>query len=361
MTGAAILVVTTVHAADDTRIRERLIRSLESVGSITYATREPGPTDRSGIVWVPLRGGRFSRNLNALRLMLDKKWRLVILHDPETIPAGALTHLMRHRPIVFDVHEDLPAQVVNKEWAPIWARPILRWLAKILYALAQRSLVLTLAEPGYQVLFTGDRHPVFPNYPRTTAYPDAEASGDGSAVYLGDLTRSRGIEDALIACGAVGVPLTAVGRVNEDFAKVLRNQARSAEVTLTLTGRLPSPEALRTAGEASVGLSPLRDIANYRNSLPTKTLEYLAMGVPVVATDLPGTREVLSGLEAVWLVPPQDPEAMAQAITEASRAEAKEAALSQVGLVRERFQWPETEVRKFYLDLVGRSETPTPS
>ncbi len=130
MTEAAILVVTTVHSADDTRIRERLIRSLEGVGSITYATREPGPTDRSGLDWVPLSGGRFRRNLRALRLILGTKWRLVILHDPETIPAGALAHFLRHRPIVFDVHEDLPAQVVNKEWAPTWTRPILRWVAK---------------------------------------------------------------------------------------------------------------------------------------------------------------------------------------------------------------------------------------
>jgi len=293
--------------------------------------------------------------------MLDKRWRLVILHDPETIPAGAFAHFLRHRPVVFDVHEDLPSQVVNKVWAPTWARPILRSVAKMLYALADKSLVLTLAEPGYERLFSGRRHSVFPNYPRTVTYPDAVKAGDGSAVYLGDLTRTRGIEDALTACGAAGVAMTAVGRVDDDFARSLRDQAHVAGVALTLTGRIPNPEALRTVGKASLGLSPLRDIANYRSSLPTKTLEYLAMGVPVVATDLPGTREVLDGLDAVWLVPPEDPGAMAQAITEASRNEAKNAAMAQVDFVRKRFQWPEIEVRKFYRGLVGQSETPDPS
>jgi glycosyltransferase involved in cell wall biosynthesis len=132
-------------------------------------------------------------------------------------------------------------------------------------------------------------------------------------------------------------------------------------VALTLAGRLPNPEALRIVGEASVGLSPLRDISNYRHSLPTKTLEYLALGVPVVATDLPGTRAVLGDLDAVWLVPPQDPSAMAKAITEASAREAKAAALVQTTVVRQRFQWPEAEVRSFYLALLGRSESPNPS
>ncbi len=145
------------------------------------------------------------------------------------------------------------------------------------------------------------------------------------------------------------------------WATALRDQAQTAGVALTLTGRVPNPEALRTVSKASVGLSPLRDIANYRSSLPTKTLEYLAMGVPVVATDLPGTRAVLGDLDAVWLVPPQDPQAMAKAITEASRGEAKAAAMAQIDMVRERFQWPEAEIRKFYLGLVGRSETQDPS
>lgn len=360
MREAAILVVTTVHAADDTRIRERLIRSLEGVGAITYATREPGPTDRSGLEWAPLPGRRLRRNLRAMRMILDKQWRVVILHDPETIPAGALARLIRHRPIVFDVHEDLPAQIANKEWVPAWAKPPFRLLARVLYWLAERTLLVTLAEPGYRRLFQSD-HPVFVNHPRTSGYPEPVITGDGSAVYIGDLTRARGIEDALAACELAGVDLTAVGRVDDSLAALLLGRADSGDVALNLTGRLPNPSALSLAAEASVGLSPLRDIENYRNSLPTKTLEYLALGIPVVATDLPGSRSVLGELDAVWLVPPGDVEAMAKAIGEAATEEAKRAALAQVDLVRERFRWPEEEVRSFYLALAGQLESPAPS
>jgi glycosyltransferase involved in cell wall biosynthesis len=360
MTEVAILVVTTVHAADDTRIRERLIRSLEGVGAITYATRVPGPADRSGLDWVPLPGGRLARNLKAMRMMLDKKWRLVILHDPETIPAGVLARLIRRRPVVFDVHEDLAAQIVNKEWVPLRAKSVFRWLARVLYRMAERTLLLTLAEPSYRTLF-GRPHPVFANYPRTSVYPDPVPSGNGSAVYLGDVTRVRGVEDALLACGLSGRSLTAVGRVDHQLAATLQSRAAARGTALTLTGRLPNPHALRLVAAASVGLSPLRDVENYRNSLPTKTLEYLAMGVPVVASDLPGTRTALGDLEAVWLVPPGDTKAMAEAIGEASTAEAKAAAMAQVGAVRDRFRWPEEEVRAFYLALLGRSENRAPN
>ena len=360
MTEPAILVLTTVHQPDDTRIRERLIRSLESLGSVTYAGRDPGPSDRSGLVWVPLVGGRFRRNLGALRLLLSRRWDIAVLHDPETIPAGVLARKLRGTSVVFDVHEDLPAQIGSKDWIPRWAEPLFRRAARALYKMAERRLSLTLAEPGYARILERD-HPVFPNFPRSDHFPDPHRTGDGTAVYVGDVTRQRGIEDALAACGQIDVHLVVVGRVIDALAGSLRRMASDRGLGLTITGPLPNPEAMARASLASVGLSPLRAHDNYRSSLPTKTLEYLALGVPVVATDLPGTRAVLEGLGAVWLVPPGDLPAMASAIEEAARPEAKTVAVEQAAEVRDRFRWPEAEVRSFYSDLLQQRETPAPS
>jgi glycosyltransferase involved in cell wall biosynthesis len=360
MTGPAILILTTVHQPDDTRIRERLIRSLQGLGDITYASREPGPSDRSGFTWVPLSGGRLRRNLRAVRLLAGRRWNLVILHDPETIPAGALGRRLRGATVVFDVHEDLTAQIEYKDWIPRWARPMFRLLARRLHAMAERRLILTLAEPGYGRLFTRE-HPVFPNHPRSEEYPDPRPTGDGRAIYVGDVTRARGAEDALAACGAVDVHLLFVGRIDDGLADILRRVAAHQGLGLTITGPMSNPEAMERVSSSSVGLSPLRDVGNYRDSLPTKTLEYLALGVPVVATDLPGTRSVLAGLDAVWLVPPGDPAAMASAITEAIRPEAKRAAVEQAPRIREGFRWPDAEVRSFYADLLGTRESPNPN
>jgi glycosyltransferase involved in cell wall biosynthesis len=280
--------------------------------------------------------------------MMRRGWSLVVLHDPETIPAGVLTRLIRRRPVVFDVHEDLESQIRYKQWAPWWSKPALRLVARGLYRLAERGMRLTLAEPGYQRLFRST-HPVFPNFPRSDGYPEPLAAGDGSAIYLGDVTRARGVFDAAEACTHAGVPLRVVGRVESELDEELVGIG-GGEVTLT--GPKPNPEALALVAKASVGLSPLKDVGNYRDSLPTKTLEYLAMGVPVVATDLPGTSSALDGLAAVWLVTPGDVEAMGKAIEDAVRPEAKAVAVSQASEVRRRFRWPEDEVRAFYLGLI---------
>lgn len=354
MTGPEILVLTTVHASDDTRIRERLIRSLGGLGRISYATRAPAPADPSGLDWLSLRGGRARRNAGALRLLMSRRFDLVILHDPETIPAGVLAHLFRSATIVFDVHEDLAGQIESKERIPDWAKPILRGLARAFYRLADKFLILTLAEAGYERLFRLP-HVVFPNYPRSASFPPIRPDADGFAIYVGDVTRARGLEDAARACVEADVPLVAVGRFDPSLGESLRR----IDPSIRLTGRLPNPEAIDLVSRASVGLSPLRDEPNYRSSLPTKVLEYLAMGVPVVATDLPGTREILADLEGTVLTPPGDVPAMAAAIDRAVKL--RHHAGQQSSDIRRRYQWPEAEVRDFYTDLLSPGESPDPS
>lgn len=348
-----ILVVTTVHDPDDTRIRERLIRCLSSEFEVLYATKRPGPTDAGGLHWIPLTGGRLSRNIRALSLLLRPGWDVAVVHDPELVPSAAMARLVRRHPVVFDVHEDLVAQIASKDWIPVWAKPVARLLGKILYRLAERALVVTLAETGYEGLFR-DEHPVFPNYPYLRTPAEPSQSGDGSAIYVGDVKEARGLGDAVVAASRAGVPLRIIGRASAEYVDTLSALAAEHGGEVAFLGKLPNPEAMRRVASASVGLSPLRAMPNYVQSLPTKVIEYLVMGVPVVATDLPGTREPLTGLDAVKLTPPGDLDAMAKAIATSIGPEMKTAAVAQAVGVRQRFAWPEEEIRGFYRALVAQ-------
>ena len=345
-----VLVITTVHTPDDTRIRERLIRTLSQTWNVIYGAPLPGPTDISGLSWLPLRGGRLRRGFEAFRLLLREKWDVAVVHDPELIPAAVIARLIRRRPVIFDVHEDLSAQVATKSWVPILLRIPTRWLARALFRLAEAWLTVTLAETGYRKLFR-KAHVVFPNYPHFANWPEPVRKGNGRAVYVGDVQEARGILEAIEACGRSGTPLSVIGPTSIDFENRMHRAAQESDAELRLEGRLANPEAVDRIGQASVGLSPLRPLPNYIHSLPTKTLEYLAMGIPVVATDLPGTREALGGLDAVWLVPPGDAVAMGIAIDEAASSNAKEAAYAQAGTVREKYAWPHDEVEEFYLSV----------
>lgn len=348
-----ILVVTTVHSPDDTRIRDRLIRTLAGSWEVVYACRAPGPSDTEGLSWVPLGGSRPLRNLKALIALLGSSWDVAVVHDPELVPAAVLARVVRRRPVVLDVHEDLAAQIETKSWIPRWLKPAARQLARTLYLLAEKGVTLTLAEPSYRRLFQRD-HPVFPNYPNYENWPESRGAGDRFAVYLGDIQPARGILEAVEACARSGTPLRLIGPVSASFSARLRTAATEHGADLELMGSMSNPDALEAIAGASVGLSPLLPFPNYRNSLPTKTLEYMAMGLPVVASDLPGTREILQNWQAVWLVPPGDVEQLADAIRTASQPAMKEKALRQADAVRRQFVWPREEVRGFYESLISR-------
>jgi glycosyltransferase involved in cell wall biosynthesis len=54
-----------------------------------------------------------------------------------------------------------------------------------------------------------------------------------------------------------------------------------------------------------------------RDGLPNVILEALAFQVPVVATDVNGINEAVLPSETGWLVPPEEPRLLAQAMQEA--------------------------------------------
>lgn len=344
-----VLVVTTVHWPDDTRIRERLIRSLADQFEVVYAAKAPGPTDRTGLRYEALDGGRIRRNLAAVWLVLRQRWDVLVIHDPELVGCGLLARLARRRPVVFDVHEDVPATVYTREWVPGWLRRPLAAFSGWVLHLAERFLEITLAEPGYQRLFA-DSHPSFVNYPDTTGYPEVGGDVAGPVVYLGDVTIERGADVAVAACVSATTPLRMIGRIDAGLRERLLGAAGTN--ALLLEGAVPNREAVTLLGSSSVGLAPLRDLPNYRHSQPTKVLEYLAMGLPVVASDLPGTRTLTEGLDAVALVSPGDANELAAAITESRTPERLEQARVQAPLIRARFRWPSDEVVQFYRSLL---------
>lgn len=348
---ATVLVLTTVHWPDDTRIRERLIRTLSREFEILYATKQPGPSDRQGLTWIGLRGGRFRRNTAAMLVILRKDWDILVLHDPETIPLGLIARLFRRSPVVVDIHENVPATAYTRPWVPGVLRPIVSSLSRWLLRLAERALIVTLAEPGYRSLFARS-HAVFPNYPDTSGYPEPAPDSTGEVVYLGDVTLQRGAGVAVEGCAMAGLPLRLIGRVADETRAAIDFMAAEAGLTVHYEGMIPNRDALRLVAQSAVAISPLLDVPNYRDSQPTKILEYLALGVPTVASDLPGTRSMVDGLAAVELLPPGDPAALSEAIVRSLQASVREQAARQANLVRDRFRWPDDEVRDFYRSLL---------
>ena len=97
--------------------------------------------------------------------------------------------------------------------------------------------------------------------------------------------------DVLDAVAATEVPLLVIGpRTEGDPVFRSRLDAFLARPNIDWRGPMKSTDVATLLETVSVGITPYADTEFNRSSFPLKTLDYLAAGVPVVATDLPATR-----------------------------------------------------------------------
>src|SRR5699024_5250268 len=96
----------------------------------------------------------------------------------------------------------------------------------------------------------------------------------------------------------------------------LRAQARrlGLEKICLLPGRVSPKEALRAQAALDVMVVPRLDRRVCRLVTPLKPVEAMALGIPVVASDLPALRELLDDGNSGTLVPAEDPQALAEAV-----------------------------------------------
>ncbi|GAB3882031.1 hypothetical protein GCM10027612_11990 [Microbispora bryophytorum subsp. camponoti] len=81
-----------------------------------------------------------------------------------------------------------------------------------------------------------------------------------------------------------------------------------------LPGRVGPDEALQAQAAIDIFVCPREDLRVCRLVTPLKPVEAMALGKPVVLSDLPALSELVGGEGAGLLVPPGDPAALAEGI-----------------------------------------------
>lgn len=353
----SITVATSVHPPDDPRIRVKGIATLVDAGwDVTYVCQAPGPVDTSGFEVVLLEGPRARRTMVASKAIFSLDADITVVHDPELVPAAiALGMLRGSKRVVFDLHEDLPRQLLTRRASPAPIRRSTAVASMWMLRAAERSLTVTLAEPNYSWMFAHE-HQVFENHPISGRLPMRSENAAG-VVYVGDITPDRGIPLLVDAMGQIpGVPLTLIGRCSPSLQAKLEASAQDGGVPLTMTGFLPYGEAWALAAVHRVGVSPLLDLPNYRGSLPTKIHEYRAVGLVAITSDLPGSVRAIEESAAAASFAAGDQEALASELRSALDDPGRlVAATAEAADVRRARAWDGERFADFYASLVTTS------
>jgi glycosyltransferase involved in cell wall biosynthesis len=341
-----VLVVTIVHHPEDARIRHRQLQALLAAGHrvvyaapySAYGSAIPADVD---VIDLPRAAGRHRlRAIRAARREIRARrdeTDLVLLHDPELLLS--VRGLRGLPPVVWDVHEDTAAAVSLKPWLPAPVRWLARAAVRRAERYAERRYHLLLADGSYLSRFRRS-HPVVPN---VTWIPDTvRTPGPCRVVYVGHLARARGAFEMVELGRLLGdeVRVELIGAADEETQTAIETAAAAGYVKWH--GFMPNDQALDLVEGALAGLSLLHDEANYRYSRPTKVIEYMACGIPVIATATEASKELLGLHKAGIVVPFDDVPAVVDAIKRLRDDAALRAEMGRNGhrAARERYAWP---------------------
>lgn len=302
-----VVMLTTVHRATDPRIFHCEAKTLLAEG-LTVCILGPNPSeeDSAGVHFEKLptvtsRARRVLLGWHVLEESLRLKAKLYIFHDPELFAVGLILALLGNK-VIYDRHENLPVQILQKRWVPKpirWLLVPLVWLAEWICARLLTGVIV--ATDGMLKLFPRRSTVLVRNYPRADTREALSQCAPvhlrrDIVIYAGGLSEIRGIRELVEAFH--GIPnhdaeLWLVGefeseRFRDEILAVLPENAK-------WLGWRTYSEVLDLYRCAKLGVLLLYPTPSHRRSLPVKLFEYLSAGLPVIASNYPELTEFVDG------------------------------------------------------------------
>ncbi|NOZ73210.1 MAG: glycosyltransferase family 4 protein [Chloroflexi bacterium] len=353
MSQRKIVHLTSVHGPFDTRIFYKECVSLRKAG---YEVVLVAPHERSERVngvrihAVPKPASKKERLRRTVwqvyRAAVAENGALYHFHDPELIPVGMLLKL-RGKKVVYDVHEDVPAQVLEKEYLnPVWIRRMIskgvnfsEWVSGIFFD----GIVSVV--PKVAARFPAHKSITVQNYPMREFIDRVRpienvAQTSPVVIYAGGLMRVRSIVEIVKAMDRVGgrAELWLLGEWESD---ALRRECEQSPGwrNVRYLGFKTLEDTYGYLKIADLGLVIFYPLTNHLIASPNKAFEYMACALPMVMSDFPYWRNVYEG--AALFVDPKNPKDIATAILRLLDHPEEAAELGENGYraVLEKYNW----------------------
>lgn len=317
--------ITSVHPRYDIRIFIKECKALAHNHDVSLIVADSlGEEIKDGIkihdVGKPI-GGRLQRIRKTSREIFDKVLELkpdaIHFHDPELIGIGVKLAKLGYK-VIYDVHEDVPKQVLNKHWIPKAIRPLVSWLIKYREATAVKSFVGVVTATEIIADRFRKSNPntyAIHNYPILAELDVAAIDWDSRSdnlCYLGSISETRGILPLIDSLSISNLKLDLAGHFsNEGIEKQVKNSAGYSNVRYH--GVLDRNGVKSVLSSVKIGMVTLLPTPSYVESLPIKLFEYMLSGIPVIASDFELWRPIVLGNNCGLMVDPANPDEIAKA------------------------------------------------
>jgi glycosyltransferase involved in cell wall biosynthesis len=350
--------LTSVHSIRDPRIVDKQCKSLAGLGhdvALIACHDRAEVVDGVRIVPVDRPRGRLDRMTQVgwrlYRAAVRERADVYHFHDPELLWVGALLK-RRGRRVIYDVHEDVPKQIMAKHWIPRAARPAVAAAVRLIERLGARIVDgIVAATPSIASKFPANKTIVVQNFPEV-ALARANNSPFGKRgdafVYAGGLMEVQGVREMAQAFALLPEGMTGT------VAGTFHPAALEDEIAATpgwqrvrFLGQVPRAAIVRAMDGARAGIVVNHPTLNYVDAYSTKMFEYMARGLPVVCSNFPLWAGIVGGADCGIAVDPYNSQAIADAIRSLNDDPELANRLGENGrrAIAEQYNW-ETELTK---------------
>lgn len=361
--------LTSVHPRYDTRIFIKECTSLADANYHVSLVIADGNGDeiKNGVHFVDVgskEGNRFTRMTKTVQKVYKKALELNAdlyhLHDPELIPIGLKLKKMGKK-VIFDAHEDFPNQLLEKPYLNLFLLKILSKIATHYesYSGEKFDAIIT-ATPFIRDKFLtyNPRTIDINNFPKLSEFTSPiRAYKTNTIVYIGEIAHVRGIKEMVRALRYIPeIRLNLGGKFSESAVEAeVKGYPQWSQVNEL--GFLNRQEVSQFLSQSIAGLVTLHPTRSYIDSLPVKMFEYMASSLPVVASDFPLWRSIITEEQCGICINPLDPRAIADAIQWIIDHPSEAAIMGNNGLkaVQKKYNWAHEEKKMLalYRDVLG--------
>jgi glycosyltransferase involved in cell wall biosynthesis len=301
-----------------------------------------------------------------LRLQMRGRFDVVQVHNvPDFIVLAALPARLLGTPVILDLHDLMPEFFASRFSGRMDSLPV---RLVTLQERASRRLadaMITVTDLWRDTLVKRGANPrrvtVVMNLPDEELFrprePRATANDPIRLIYHGTLTYRYGIDILIRAVATVRqrVPIRLLlhgrGELASELPALIGSLGMEDDITLS-TSMVPAVELATMIAESDIGIVPNRNDVFTDGILPTKLMEYAALGVPAIVSRSTATQAHF-GDEMVRYVTPGSVTELADAIIELARdAELRRRlAVNAQGFTRAH---PWADEAKRYTELVER-------
>ncbi|RJQ52759.1 MAG: glycosyltransferase [Actinobacteria bacterium] len=300
-----VCIVTTVHPPTDGRIFHRQAVTLASQGHEVFLLHQKGEGEetRDGVSFIgseppPNRAARAMGARELVKRALALGPDVVHAHDPELLQPSAKLCRRARVAFVYDVHEDYVGMIDHKEWIPGPLKPLAKvWVSRQERRYVRRADGVVVADRQLAEIFSklNPNTVVAHNFPPAALFPRPEAGAREEIVYEGSISPVRG---AFIMVELVKrlreryprLKLVMIGTIHAKEEQIRRIASEAGEGAVEFEEPVPYERLHERLAGARLGLCLLKRNRKFLINVPTKIFDYMACGVPYLASDFPNIR-----------------------------------------------------------------------